>query len=334
MGGGMGGMGGMMGGGMRSVPPTALPFADLKPGQTRHLPTRLVSLTPPDPQAGLTLPEKGEPLQIGYISQINDNPRVQKALKRLAADAAASAISQLVMWNVAGGLDWDAIAQLSESWANPYDLTLARDFVKHLDTIPEGETGRVQFQVDGKDSATEVMAADLIRVMTGKMVLGLRAESGIPTRPDAPSVSLRIRMNGGNALVQVMSSDGSARNWIPFGKFTLPMRLDHGKFDAARFADSLVEGLLTRLVRVQLLKGPRQNDKPTYRLRIENASPLILNGLAATGTTSQDDENSRVLSGISIPPRHSMTVPAGEEVVKALGLKKGIRVIALDLSAL
>ena len=32
---------------MRSVPPTSLPFATLKPGQTRHLPTRLVSLSQP-----------------------------------------------------------------------------------------------------------------------------------------------------------------------------------------------------------------------------------------------------------------------------------------------
>ena len=55
MGGGMGGMGGMgggMGGGMRSVPATRPPSAVLKPGQTRHLPTRLVSLMPPDPESG------------------------------------------------------------------------------------------------------------------------------------------------------------------------------------------------------------------------------------------------------------------------------------------
>ena len=44
-------MGGM-GGGMRSVPPTELPSALLEPGQTRHLPTRLVSISPPDPQGG------------------------------------------------------------------------------------------------------------------------------------------------------------------------------------------------------------------------------------------------------------------------------------------
>ena len=59
MGGGMGGMGGGMGGmggGMRSVPPTDLPSALLDPGKTRNLPTRLVSITPPDPEAGLRLP--------------------------------------------------------------------------------------------------------------------------------------------------------------------------------------------------------------------------------------------------------------------------------------
>ena len=56
MGGGMmggmgGGMMGGMGGGMRSVPADALvPSAVLNPGQTRHLPTRLVSLMPPDPR--------------------------------------------------------------------------------------------------------------------------------------------------------------------------------------------------------------------------------------------------------------------------------------------
>jgi hypothetical protein len=238
------------------------------------------------------------------------------------------------MWNLAAGLDWDTIAQVSQSWANRYDLTLARSFIEHLDTLPDGEMGRVQFQVDDTGGATAVMAADLVRAMQGKIVLGLRAESGIPTHPDAPSVAVRVRLSGGNALVQVMSTDGSARTWTPFGKFTLPLGLDRGPFDAVQFADSLAEGLLNRLVRVQLTKGTRQNDKPTYRLRIDNASPLILNGLAATGVTSEADEKARVLSGISIPPRHSMTVPASEEAVKALGLKKGIRIVAIDLSAL
>ncbi len=61
---------------------------------------------------------------------------------------------------------------------------------------------------------------------------------------------------------------------------------------------------------------------------------MILNGLAAVGTTSKDDETPRILAGISIPPRKHMTVPASEDLVKKLGLKKGIRIVALDLSAL
>jgi hypothetical protein len=41
-----------------------------------------------------------------------------------------------------------------------------------------------------------------------------------------------------------------------------------------------------------------------------------------------------VLSDISLPPRKSLTVPASEDVVNRLGLKKGIRVVALDLSGI
>jgi hypothetical protein len=213
-------------------------------------------------------------------------------------------------------------------------LTLARDFIKHLDSLPDGETGRLQFQVTGTDSATEAMAAELIKVMQGKTVLGLRAEFGIPTHPEAPSVGCRIRLSGGDAKVEVVSSDASGRNWVPSGKFTLPLELNPGKFDATRFADSMAEGLLNRLVRAQLVKGPRQKDRPSYQLRIDNASPLILNGLAALGAQNRDDQAPRVLSGISVPPRRSMTVPASEEIVKALGLRQGIRIVAIDLSGL
>ena len=55
MGGMGGGMMGGMGGGMRSVAPAMLPSALLNPGQTRNLPTRLVSINPPDPEVGLAL---------------------------------------------------------------------------------------------------------------------------------------------------------------------------------------------------------------------------------------------------------------------------------------
>ena len=74
--------------------------------------------------------------------------------------------------------------------------------------------------------------------------------------------------------------------------------------------------------------------KLTYGIRIDNASPLRLNGLAAVGVESGKDVEAHVLAGISIPPRRSMTVPASEEAVKELRLKHGIRVTALDLSGL
>ena len=94
----------------------------LAPNQTRHLPTRLVSLSAPDPDEGLALPAAGEKLQIlGDVAKVNDNPRVQKALRRLAAAKAPTSLSQLVMWRVAADLDWNTIAQLSRSWANRHE---------------------------------------------------------------------------------------------------------------------------------------------------------------------------------------------------------------------
>src|SRR5947208_8638620 len=122
MGGGMGGMGGGMGGvgggGMMSVPPTSLPFAELKAGQTRNLPTRLVSLSQPDPdsETGVSFPAQGEKLQVGDVSQINGDQRVQKALKRLAAGKAPATVSQLVMWKLTSGKEWADIEQLSTTW--------------------------------------------------------------------------------------------------------------------------------------------------------------------------------------------------------------------------
>ena len=143
-------------------------------------------------------------------------------------------------------------------------------------------------------------------------------------------------MKAGEALVQVLSSDPAAKNWVPCGKFNLPLSHGQDKFDALRFADGLAEGILNRLVRAQVIKGAtaREKGKLIYQIKIDNASPLILNGLALVGSNSPEDEQSKVLTGISISPRRSMTVPATEEAVKMLGLKKGIKVTALDLSGL
>ncbi len=86
--------------------------------------------------------------------------------------------------------------------------------------------------------------------------------------------------------------------------------LNVGKFTAAvgykgqlglsstppRFSDGLAEAMLSRLVRAQLVKGPRDKGKVTYGIKIDNASPLILHRLAVAGAKSQADEaSSKVL---------------------------------------
>jgi hypothetical protein len=121
---------------------------------------------------------------------------------------------------------------------------------------------------------------------------------------------------------------------MTLGKFTVPLAGAKGEEGVSKLADALAEGLLSRLVRAQIVKGPREKGKLTYRIRFETVSPLRLNGVAAVGVNSKPDEKPRVLAGISIPPRRSMSVPASEEVVKGLGLKQGIRVTAIDLSGL
>jgi hypothetical protein len=338
MGGMMGGMGGMMGGmggGMRSVPPTELPSALLNPGQTRHLPTRLVSLSPPGEQQELSLPEKGEPLRLGDIADINDNPQVQKALRRLAADAVSKPIARLVMWRLTAGLDWETLAQMSNGWANGYELTLAKEFVEHLDTMAEGETGHLLFEVEGTDAASETQAAEISKGLRRKTVLGLVAEVGIPARPPGPAVACRVRISHSEALVVVTGTDAGAQKWLSLGKFTVPLVQDQAKLDAGKFVGELTEGMLNRLVRAKLGKGVKDNKgKWHYEIQIDNASPLVLNGLAAVGTASKPDETPKILSGICLSPRRSMKAPASEEVVKALGLKKGVKVVALDLSGL
>jgi hypothetical protein len=340
MGGGMGGMGGGMGGmggGMRSVPPTSLPFTTLTAGQTRHLPTRLVSITAPDPEVGLVLPQEGEKLQIlGDVAKVNDNPRVQKALRRLAAAKAPTSLAQLVMWRVSANLDWNTIAQLSQAWAGRHEITLAQYFVDHLDEATDGESGRLYFEAEGTDAASTAVAAELTKALEGKSILGVLAAAGIPAQPQSPALACRIRLTGTEASVQVTGTDASATKWIPFGKFAQPLVQENGKINFAKLGDSLAEGILNRLVRAQVIKNSAQREKGKliHQIRIENASPLILNGLAVVGTGSKEDEMPKVLSGIAIPPRRTMLVPTNDDVVKTLGLKKGIKVLALDLSGL
>ena len=130
---------------------------------------------------GLVLPAQGEKLRIvGDIARVNDDPQVQKALRRLAGGLAPASVSQLVMWRLSGGLDWETIAQLSQKWANRSELTLAKDFVDQLSSLPEGESGRILFEITGTDPAGESRAAALTEAIKGKTILGLQAVIGVP----------------------------------------------------------------------------------------------------------------------------------------------------------
>jgi hypothetical protein len=233
-------------------------------------------------------------------------------------------------------MDWGNIAQLSSKWANAHELSLAQEFVDRLDGLPETETGTVLFEVEGVDTAGKAVAAALTKELGEKVFLGLRPKVGIPDQPEGPAVACRVRISEAEASVQVARSDGTAEKWVPFGKFSVPVPKvsEKEKFDAAKFGDALAEGVLSRLVRAQLRRGPQVKGKATYQVRIENASPLILNGLAVLGIGTKEGEIPKELLGICISPRRSMTVPATEEVVKSLNLKKGIRVVAADLSGL
>ena len=193
------------------------------------------------------------------------------------------------------------------------------------------------FQLDGVDAASQAIASEVGKALDGKTVLGLVAQVGeIPARPVGPAVACKVRVKANEATVQVSSSDASAKSWVLFGKFSLPITQAKDKTDVWRFADGMSEGVLNRLVRAQVIKNSATKDKGKliYQIRVENASPLVLNGLAVLGPASKEEEIPKVLSMFAVSPRKSLTVPASEELVRGLGLKKGIKVVALDLSGL
>ncbi len=130
------------------------------------------------------------------------------------------------------------------------------------------------------------------------------------------------------------TSDGNGRSWVSVAKFNLPVTKKDEAIDPTRFADALAEGVVGRLVRAHLVKGPREKGKITYGIQIENGSPLILHGLAVAGAKGQGEEKPGILYGFGVAPRRNLVLPATEESVKAMGLKQGIRVMAADLGGL
>jgi hypothetical protein len=290
-----------------------------------------VSLNGPNAEAKVSFPVKGEKLQLGEIGQVSNDPRTQLALKRLAEDKASTTLSQLVMWNVSGGLDWATIAQISRTWANPYEVTLARQFASSLDNLPKGDSGVVFIEVKGNEG----LANDFAEIFKKSNFLGLTVEKGVPAAPAGAAVAVSIDAKDGKDVSVVLQiSDDHGKAWKSAGKFDLPLVKKDSKLDSIATADSIASGVLGRLVKADLVKGKKVKGKDTYTVRIDNYSPLVLNGLALSGNEDGVDQAPKMLNGVSLSPRKSFAVPATLEVVERLGLKKGVRITAVDLSGL
>ena len=159
-------------------------------------------------------------------------PRVQKALRRLAADKAPTSLSQLVMWNLAAGLDWSTIAQLSQGWSNRHELAMAKDFVNRLDTLPVGESGRLFVEVVASDEASQAVAAELSKCAARQVRFWdwlPRLATSCRRVPEAPAIACRVKVKAGEASVQVLGSDAVASNWVAFGKFNIPVAQGPGE---------------------------------------------------------------------------------------------------------
>jgi hypothetical protein len=335
-GGGLGGGG--FGGGFRSVPPAGVASAVVRPGQTRGLPTRLVSLSGPSAGPAPVMPQKGEVLEIRDIDTIEAiSPRLQDVVKRLAEEKAPETVAQLVLWHMGYGIDWPTLAQLSRPWANPSEVALARQFVDRQGDDQSArrvaETGTLFYDLSATEPGRERLASDVRKLLDTHPLLGLTAQPGVPARPRGPALACRVEIAGEAASVRVSASDEAGTSWVDVGRFSLPVLEPSGTpITPAELADRWAEGLLDRLVRVRLTREGRGKD--AFRIRIENGSPLLLSGLTLGGAEPRAGSRPSTLVGLSLSPRRAMTVPATHEVVRRLGFTNGIRVLAVDLSGL
>jgi len=146
-------------------------------------------------------------------------------------------------------------------------------------------------------------------------------------------------VDGRKVEMNVSTSDEQGKAWTELGSFTLKVDANEtsgktAEAKASELADSMAAGLLGQVVRAELSKGPKNKGMDTYKIRIDNASPLILSGLAVAGPESEEKIPFTALAGIGVAPHRSLTLPASPEMVDRLSLKQGVRVVAADLNGL
>jgi hypothetical protein len=290
------------------------------------------------------MPRPGEPLALLDIdAQAGASPRLRAAVKRMAEEKAPQTVAQLVLWHVRTGLDWSRLELLSRRWANPGELALARRFVGQLDATalatasegPPAGSGTLDIDLSAADPESEPLAAQLRSLLKGRSMLGLTVRMRQAEPPQGPALACQVRLDRAMASARVLATDETGTAWRAVGKFSLALADSKGtERPAAEVADALALGVLDRLVRVQLTPGPRVKGKATYKIRIDNGSPLVLNGLALAGSAADPEAKPSLLVGISLPPQKHLVVPASGEVVQRLRLKQGVRVLSADLGGL
>lgn len=347
---GMGGMGmGMSGrgGGFRSVPSGRTPETTLKAKETRHLSTLAISLDRPGDDGRAIVPAKGERLRLGEVGQLKLGSRTEQVLKRLGATGVPESMAQLVLWNVAAGVDWSRLSRLSENWANSAELTLAKQYVSGLNQagVAPGtpDVGHFFWEDVSGDSDAPELAAAMAALLQKHQVLGLHPERGVPNTPSGPALACRFAIAAGKATVALAKSDVKGRNWSSLGSLTIPVRSHDDdpsavESQAVEVIDAMSAGLLAKVARAELVKGPKAKGKETYTIRVDNGSPLILSGLAIAGADPETESSKPIpftaLGGVSLAPLTSLKLPVTPELVEQLGLKQRIRVVAVDFNGL
>ena len=272
------------------------------------------------------MPREGEVLEIRDINAIEGvSPRIREVVERLAAEKAPETVSQLVLWHLGYGIDWPTLEDLSRSWANRGELALAKQFVDRRSGAEAaggiGDPGTIFYEVSAAGPGRERLAGEVRRLLDERSLLGLTARPGIPARPPGPALACRIEIKDGRTSVRLSSSDEAGSSWVNVAKFTLPSIEAGGNPPTpAGLIDRVAEGVLERLIRVRLTR--QGQGKVAYRIRIENGSPLVLNGLTLGCRESGPDSQPATLVGLSLPPRKAMTIPASQAMARRVGLRR------------
>jgi hypothetical protein len=222
-------------------------------------------------------------------------------------------------------------------------LALAKQFVSRLEGTSErlgtSDSGHLYWEEAGRDSEAAPLVAEIGRLLQSQQVLGLKPERGIPLTPPGRALACRLTTGTTQVRVDLASSDERGRRWVSRGSLTVAVPTgDSGAGEvgsaATELVDSISAGLLEKVARVTLIKGPRSKGKETYIVRIDNGSPLILSGLAIAGAESSQPTPFAALAGLSVSPSTSLRLPISLEMVDRLGLKERARVVAADLGGL